>query len=398
MFQSFFNGLSGMFSFSQGLDNVSNNVANMNTPGFRGSDTFLRNVGGTEGFGTTAVGTNVRTTSGEVRQTGNAADLALTGSGFFVLRNDSGELFYTRAGQFDFNEDGVLIDRVTEMTVLGISDSNNLEVVDISEDRILPPEATQTVSFAGNLSTGDASHTIADVTIFDANGGSHILTVTFNNPDDSENTWQVEIADATGAVLTSTDTPPTIQFGTTGTPLVNLNQFDVDFDFDGLQQSVNFFFGEPGSFSSTTQNNTTPVGDTTPNDNSTLGVSEVDGHAVLGLSTIEFDEDGVVKLTYSNGDTADGQQVAVASFTDESGLEQFSGSLYRAQSGMSIEYGRANNMGLGAIQGGSIELSNIDLTQEFADILIIQRGYQASSQIMSVSNELIEQLYNSTRG
>jgi flagellar hook protein FlgE len=113
MLQAFFNGLSGLFSFSRGLTTVSNNVSNMNTPGFRGNDTFFRNVAGDHGLGTRIGGTGTRLQAGDIRQTGNPMDLALNGSGYFVLRNDQGELMYTRTGQFQFNEDGFLIDRVT---------------------------------------------------------------------------------------------------------------------------------------------------------------------------------------------------------------------------------------------------------------------------------------------
>ena len=83
MLQAFFNGLSGLFSFSKGLDNVSNNVSNMNTPGFRGSDTFYRSVGGQDGrgLGSSVAGTEMRTKPGDPRQTGNQTDLAISGAG-----------------------------------------------------------------------------------------------------------------------------------------------------------------------------------------------------------------------------------------------------------------------------------------------------------------------------
>ncbi len=88
MMQSFFNGLSGLLTFSQGLKNTSNNVSNMNTPGFRGSDTFYRSVNGEgdQGLGADVAGTSIRSDQGEIRQTGNDTDIAINGSGFFVLR------------------------------------------------------------------------------------------------------------------------------------------------------------------------------------------------------------------------------------------------------------------------------------------------------------------------
>src|SRR3989338_4305570 len=113
MLQAFFNGLSGLFAFSKGLDNVSNNVSNMNTPGFRGSDTFYRSVSGqdVQGLGAGETGTEFRTKPGDPRQTGSLTDLAISGAGYFVLRDGSDEVFYTRSGQFQINADGYLVDR-----------------------------------------------------------------------------------------------------------------------------------------------------------------------------------------------------------------------------------------------------------------------------------------------
>ncbi len=387
MFQSFFNGLSGMFNFSKSLDNVSNNVANMNTPGFRGTDNFLRNVNGSgnEGYGTELAGTSTRLASGEIRQTGNATDLAITGQGLFVLRNASGEIFFSRAGQFSFNEDNVLVDATADMEVMGITESGNLESIDISDFRILPPVATSEIRFSGNLSDQDDTHEVADVSVIDVNGESHELDLTFTRQATPANTWIVSVADDSGNVLGA----GTIGFNVDGSPADGTNNFDLDLTFSGEEQTVNFFFGDPGSFNLATQFS---------GDSSRLGVNEVNGNPVLGLSSIQFNSEGVLQFTYANGEDREGSQIALASFANEALLERESGGLFRSNSSVVAEFGRPGSDGLGEVRGGSIELSNVDLTQEFADILIIQRGYQASSRIMSVSNELIEQLYENTRG
>ena len=108
MLQAFFNGLSGLLAFSKGLDNVSNNVSNMNTPAYRGSDTFFRSVNGQDGQGLGAgiTGTQVRTKAGDTRQTGNDTNAAITGAGYFVLHDSNQQLFYSRAGQFQIDKDG----------------------------------------------------------------------------------------------------------------------------------------------------------------------------------------------------------------------------------------------------------------------------------------------------
>jgi flagellar hook protein FlgE len=387
MLQSFFTGLSGMFSFSKGLDTVSNNIANMNTPGFRGTNNFFQSVHseGRQGIGTSVSGTSVRDNAGEIRQTGNSTDLAISGNGMFVLRNDQRELFYTRAGQFTLDSNNVLTDAVTGMEVQGISANGALERIDLTEHRILPGVATTKVSFSGNISSTDANYDVSSVTLYDASGNAHELALVFENPDTSTDVWNVDIRDSDGNSLGTGE----VRFDNTGSPLTDFNTFDVALNLGGEAQTVTFDFGEPGSFSGATQFS----GST-----STLGVSGVDGNGVLGLIGVSFNDTGVMQLKYSNGDTIDGTQIALASFSNQANLEQVSGSLYQANSTVGAEYGRPGENAYGKVQGGSIELSNVDLTQEFADIMIIQRGYQASSRAMSVANELIEQLYNNTRG
>lgn len=384
MLQSFFNGLSGLFSFSRGLNTVSNNVSNMNTPGFRGSDSFFRSVnsqGG--GYGTTLAGSDVRLGAGEVRQTGNATDLALNGSGFFVLRDASGEIYYTRAGQFQFNEEGILVDSVTQHEVMSLDAVGNLNTINIAELRTRPAEATTEVNMVGVFNTTTTTHTVNNIKVFDAGGTSHTLTAVFTRS--SIDTLTVTVTDENSTTVGN----GTVRYGPDNTPLAGFNRLNVSLTVGGVSQPIILNFGEPGSFSGTYQN---------PMTTTSVGARVRDGHAILGLTSLTFDEKGQLKFTYSNGDKEDGVRLALASFIDESSLIQGTGSLYRASDVAQPDYGYAGEGVLGKVQGGSIELSNVDLTQEFADMMIIQRGYQASSRIMSVANEMVEQLYSNTRG
>lgn len=388
MLQAFFNGLSGLFAFSKGLDNVSNNVSNMNTPGFRGSDTFYRSVSGQDGQGLGAgvTGTEVRTKPGDPRQTGNLTDLAISGAGYFVLRDGSDEVFYTRSGQFQINADGYLVDTVTQKRVAGLDASGALVDINIKDQRSLPPKATTRVEMMGSLARSgptEASHKISAVQVFDASGASHSLSVEFEPQATPANSWLVKVSDSTGAVLQS----GTIAFGADGTPQAGFNS--LDFILVGTQ-NVTLDFGTPGSFNLASQVASGP--------SHTLGARVTDGSAIAGLSSLAFDDKGMVKLSYANGEKRDGSQVALADFPDESALIAVESSLYRAPGSTRPNYGHPAGGVYGRIQGGYLELSNVDLAQEFGDILIIQRGYQASSRVMTVSNELLEQLYNGTRG
>ena len=149
MFQALFNSLSGLFSFSRSLNTVSNNVSNMNTPGFRGSDSFFSNVEG--GYGTRIAGEDMRTQAGDLRQSGNPTDIADDGAGYFVLRDSSGELYYTRAGQFRFNEQSLLVDSVNGYEVMAMDASGNLVTLDLDEYRTIPAVATTGTPLAETL-------------------------------------------------------------------------------------------------------------------------------------------------------------------------------------------------------------------------------------------------------
>ena len=119
----------------------------------------------------------------------------------------------------------------------------------------------------------------------------------------------------------------------------------------------------------------------------------IDGIPIGSLISIDFSEEGKMTLNYSNGESVDGQQVALAIFQDIQSLELIGDNLYKATSEEAPVYGKAGTIGLGDIIGGKVELSNVELSQEFTDIIIAQRGYQACSHLLSVSNEMIQQLF-----
>ncbi|MCD6069507.1 MAG: putative flagellar hook protein FlgE [Microvirga sp.] len=385
MIQAFLNGLSGLLTFSKGLQNVSDNVSNMNTPGFHGSTTFYRNVtGGGEGLGAEIAGTFVRDTQGDLRQTGNSSDAAINGLGFFVIKSDTDQLYFTRAGQFRVGADGYLEDTVSRYRVQSLT-NGALTDLSIQSARTLAPIATTKIDFAGNLVYLASSASVNDIKVYDETGATVTLTVTLTNiSSTTPDAWSVTVSDGDGQVGTGE-----LRFGPDGSPLTGFNKFDITLTRGGETQTVTLNFGDPGSFGGTTQFS---------GSSSTIVAQSVDGAAASGLTSFSFDEKGVIKFTYGNGETRTGPQLALAGFDDVNALELIKGAMYRAPAAVTPHFGGAGTGSLGLIQGGSIELSNIDLAQEFGDILIIQRGYQASSRVMTVANEMIEQLYGSSRG
>lgn len=388
MLQAFFNGLSGLFAFSKGLDNVSNNVSNMNTPGFRGSDTFYRSVTGqdAEGLGARFAGAEMRTTAGDPKQTGNSTDLAISGNGYFILRGSTDQLSFTRSGQFQIDADGYLVDTTSKKRVAGLSAKGELEDINIESDRSFPPVPTTKIDVVGALArTGptDKSYQIGSVKVFDRMGETRTLNLKFTQQTSPADSWEVVVEDGAGTSLGS----GSIAFGLDGSPLADSNKLTFDL---APEQTITLNFGDPGSFNMAYQVASAAA--------HSLQARVVDGSALAGLSAITFDSGGVVNFAYTNGEKKEGQRVALASFADQSSLVLDGSSLYRAPVNARVTYGRAEEGSLGRVLGGYVELSNVDLSQEFGDILIIQRGYQASSRVMTVSNEMLEQLYNGTRG
>ncbi len=384
MFQALYNSLSGLFSFSRSLETVSNNITNMNTPGFRGSDSFFENVLG--GNGTRIDGEGIRTAAGDLRQTGTASDLAILGNGFFVLRDEAGNLHYSRAGQFRFDADGLLVDSVTGYQVMAMDAAGNLSAVNIGDNRTLPADPTTRVGLAGNLSPTATTHAVSNVRVFDSNGTAHNLSVTFTNTNaTTPNSWSVSVSDASGTAIGSGE----LRFAANGTLQAGFTSLTVNLGVQGGTQAINLDFGTAGATSGGTTQLTGQA--------NTLGTREVDGHGVLGLSGFSFNSSGVLQLNYG-AETRDGQQLALAYIADEASLASEGGRLFSGVDRNRVTLGHAESASLGRIAGGSLELSNVDLTQEFADMIIIQRGYQASSRVLTVTNEMLENLYNSTRG
>jgi flagellar hook protein FlgE len=383
--QSLYNSLSGLFAFSKSLDTISNNISNMNTPGFRGKDSFFENVMGE--FGTRIEGTGIRTSEGQIEQTGNATDMAINGEGLFVLRDPStGKYFYTRAGQFQFDAQGYLVDTVNQFHVQGLDENGDLADVSINKLRTLPAEATTTVGVTGNLSPQDADFTIGSLTVYDPDGNTHTYSAKLtNNSVTTPGSWTVALLDGAGQAVA----PGEIRFNADGSIMAGYNTMSVSLTLAGKTQAVTLDFGAAGTLSGATSYS--GVG-------SDLVASPRDGHSVVGVASYAFDENGVLQLKYTDQETRQGARVALAAFPDESSLELLNGRLYEGGPGQDRQLGGAGEGLFGKITGGSLEMSNVDLTQELADMIVIQRGYQANSRVMTVTNDMLQQLYDSTRG
>ena len=176
-----------------------------------------------------------------------------------------------------------------------------------------------------------------------------------------------------------------IRFDANGTPATDASRVTIKVKATGVEDfDVVLNFGAAGSFAGVTSPATSTA--------SQLQILRQDGLAVGSLTRTEFDDKGQLKLTYSNGKTEVAGSLVLAQFDAPEQLQALGNGMFAAAESASRRLGSALSSGLGRIVGGRLEMSNVELTQQFTDLIIMQRGYQASSQISSVANELIQTL------
>jgi flagellar hook protein FlgE len=389
MIESIFVALSGMQGHQRGLNVVSSNVANLNTTGFRGSSPDFADVftsaapdggfGSQRGLGGSglAVPRTFRNMQPAIpQQTGRGLDLALVDEGFFVLQDENGQTRYTRDGRFDFNAKGELVARGETHKVMSRNAAGQLVPLTLDGLQINAPRATTRVAFERILSAGDDEHIIPSLIVFDQLGGRHTLKVTFRKdtapplPPATIN-WKVIVSEGDQEIATG-DLPFNMDKPLAGSSPLRLTlalkgttAIEVAFDFDLV------------------------TGQDVAKE-SELRVLDQDGLATGTIASQTFDTNGVLKITYSNGQTADGGKLLLAQIRDEGGLVAVGDSLFAYEGNEPVTL-RDAGTDL-SVRGGMLEPSNVDLTQQFSELILMQRGYQASSQVLSTANDMLQDL------
>lgn len=389
MLDSIYTGMTGLLGFSNGLRSISNNTANMNTPGYKSaslqfSDLFYTdgnlaggNGGGQLGFGLNTGSSSINFKQGELRNSDSALDLAIDGQGMFIVRDAQGNLHFTRAGQFEFNGDGVLVDKLDGARVVGMDGGSGLGEISLAGLRTSQAQPTSSVKFNGNLSN-TATTQNATATVIDAAGTTHSLTLQFTNAttgSSTSNTWTLSILDGTTVVGAGT-----LKF-TNG-------------NIDAASSKVSFSYAPAGvSPHGVTLDFSSDVTSFAAGNVTNLAMSSQDGHGAGGLVKSSFDSAGVLMLTYSNGQTAQGAALAIGQFSTPDAVRSIGGNRFDAIDLRHWQIGRASSGIFGAVKAATLEASNVDLSQEFSDLVIMQRGYQSSSQVISTANEMLQELF-----
>ncbi|WP_159818314.1 flagellar hook protein FlgE [Colwellia sp. 20A7] len=425
---SFNIALSGLNAAQKDLDVTSNNIANVNTTGFKESRAEFVDVYATSLLSSskTKVGDGVLTSEvaqqfsqGSIAFTTNSLDLAITGNGFFatVPGIDSLETSYTRAGEYKLNESNFVVNSAGEyLLAFDVNSDGSSSSVALSTASPLQiptssgsPTATKEVDIKMNLPAGDDVPSFAfdkddsltynnatSVTIYDSLGDSHVMTYYFVKT--AANNWDMhaavddQLVDLPGGVDLDGDginnatlefsssgdfiaqVPPTITTAALGAAILSngadpTQEVVIDFNLDTLGPNAN----EPTQFAS----------------NFEVTSLEQDGLAVGRLTGIDIDADGLVEATYSNGTAQPLARIALVSFANEQGLTQIGGTSWKESitSGDPIA-GEAGSGTFGTINSSALEQSNVNLTTELIDLISAQRNFQANSRSLEVDNDL----------
>jgi flagellar hook protein FlgE len=396
MFESIYVGLSGLASFSRNLTVIGNNVSNLNSPGFKATQLQFADLmyahlglggGGSGdpmqvGSGVNTGGTRVLFKQGALRETGSATDVAVQGNGFFVLRSADGKTTYTRDGSFEFGADGMLTARANGARV-GALVGGGLQDVSVAGLRATPGRPTSTVRLIDNLSSGDTTHELT-VAVFDAAGTNRDVKLAFtNNSTVTPRSWLLKVSDAAGNELSNGE----IRFNGDGSPAEGFNSHKFTLQPTGVAPTeITLQFGDPNSFSGTTN--------FSAGTESTLRLGSQDGFASGSLTEAKFDAEGVLVASYSNGQSSRGPRLALAFFESPQELEVTGAGVFENRTDQRVTLGNPRSSLFGSVTGGSVESANVDLAQQFSELIVTQRGYQASSQVITAANEMIQQLFD----
>ncbi|WP_060988644.1 flagellar hook protein FlgE [Photobacterium leiognathi] len=395
---SFDIALSGLDATNVQLNTISNNIANVSTSGFKESRTEFSAVyngmqaGGVE---VAAISQNFDKT-GSITGTGRPLDLAISGSGFFVTKDHTGQTLYTRSGVFGSDKDNNIVsNNGAKLQGYTVDANNNLQAGAVGNLKIttasLPAKATDELAFVANL---DARSSVIDPAInpFDPNS-----TDSFNSS-------------YTSKVYDSLGNPHTVTQYFTKT---NANEWQVNVVVDGAatpSQTQNVVFNTDGTLQSPTAPfavNFNPAGADAANINidiagttqfgADFGVSTnaPNGYTSGELAGVRVEDNGMVFATYTNGQSQLQGQVMLADFANPQGLVKTNGTSWIQSFSSGAPVNGAPSTGtLGGLVAGALEGSNVDLTSELVSLMTAQRNYQANAKTISTSDKLTQSLFN----
>ena len=418
MIGSLYSGISGLKANTSAMSVIGDNIANVNTTGFKSSTVSFANVFSASlgqstmqiGRGVTMNGISANWNSGTVETTNNVTDLAINGQGMFIVSDSAGSAqYYTRAGQFEFDNQGYLVNE-DGFRVQGypIDASGNVGAIgDIAMPAGMSvPSATNELTLELNLDSAGTTYDTT-ITVYDSLGNPVDLTFNFTRdttPDlGGAVEWDYTVTSSNPA-LTITPTTPTLGF-TSGGALdpASSGTLSASATGDGSGHSIAVTGLAPAAnmnlvwrFIDTS--GATDGSVTSYAGNSVKNSQFQNGYPTGMLQGISVDEDGIFTGLYSNGTMLSFAQIALADFASYSGLLKQGSNLFTSSlaSGQPVILA-PNQGGVGSISQSSLEMSNVDLANEFVKLITTQRAFQANSKVITTSDDVLSELINIKR-
>jgi flagellar hook protein FlgE len=426
MSSAFSIALSSLQAESAAINTTGNNLANMNTDGFKGSavdfkDLFSASMGNgasyDSGLGVTLPVNNQLFTQGAIQTSSAPLSAAIQGNGFFVVNSPSGQTLYTRDGNFVQNAAGELQTETGEAVqgwtagANGISTTASPGNIVLQADAVLPPTPTANFSINANLDSqptvaGTANTFSAPMQVVDSLGNTHQLSVTFTQSLTTLGQWSYNVTIPNGDLAAAAQLTAPGDTATTGVPLTG-GTGTVSFTTSGALATLN---GVAAT------NSTAPVVVTTPalgdgaaamtmnwsllNASGTaqltdyaqasgLASSAQDGTTASSLTSVGIQNGGQVIATYSNGQTKVEAQLALAEIQNPTSLQNVGNNNLAASANTAIPaVGTPQTGGRGQILGGAVESSNVDMATQFTNLIVYQSAYQASSRVISTEQTI----------
>jgi len=414
MIGSLYAGISGLNANATAMTVVGDNIANVNTTAFKSNRASFANIlsqslsgtGGNDiGRGVDFWGAKPVWSQGSLENTSSPTDLAINGRGFFIVNDNNGSAFYTRAGEFNFDRDGNLRNpdglfvqgyEITGTAADGSPILGSMRDITVSMGSVSPPTATDTFTMQTNLDGGAVpgdTHTSV-ISFYDSLGNT--VPVTFDFLNTGAGQW-----DVSGSIPASAGSGVTINGAATMT---------INFDAAGNLVSP----AGDAAVALTLTNGAASPQTATWDLYDSLGVNQGDltgysapsatsfqsqnGYPAGTLRGVSFNEEGIVTGSYSNGQLEPLYQVALADFASYDALTKLGRNLYSESidSGQAVP-GTPGSGALGSISPSAIEMSNVDLAQEFVKMITTQRAFQANSRVITTSDEILTELINIKR-
>lgn len=417
--RSFTIGVSGLNATGQGMGIIGDNIANAGTTGFKSSraefqDVLAVSLKGIEGGDQFGAGTKLghikpMMTQGDISRTDSVTDLALSGDGMFVVDAPAGRTF-TRDGSFHFDKEGQLT-TMDGYKILGFQADENGKMMNKIDaiklgNTTIPARASKDVNMSMNLdsrmnkmefnieSPEKTSNFSNSMTIYDNIGTARTVTAYYNKTDN--NTWEYHIA-ADGKDVEGGKTDTMYEMAS-GTLLFNdkgqLQEEKVgknSFNFNkgaAKDQKIAFNWGQSLSEGGTGLDASTQYGS-----DSAMARHTQDGARAATLTSLSFNDKGILTASYDNGETRDVAQIAVAKFENNEGLFKIGKNLFKeSKSSGQAALGKPGESGRGEVLSKSIELSNVDIANEFVNLMTAQRNFQANAKTLTTADEMLQQV------